>query len=488
MEQAKEALKFVINNLREGDLFNIVAYDSVVESFRPELQGFNDETRKAALGFADSLYAGGSTNIDGALSTALAMIQDESRPNFIVFLTDGQPTAGETNEGKIVANSEQKNKLQARIVSFGVGYDVNSRLLDRLSRANYGQSEYVRPDENIEANVSRLYAKINSPVMTNVAVDIQFDSAPAESSAATSRIYPKKVYDLFAGEQLVLVGRYKKFGTAKVVIQGKTPQGDQKFDFPAQFNESSADQSYGFVEKLWAVRRIGEIIDELDLSGRNEELVKELIALSTRHGVLTPYTSFLADENARPTELADARAGHTFALDRLERLREAEGVAGFSQRAGKKAFQEAQVVPLASGLGGPVAESAADAPIAAGGAIAGQADPASAPGLAPAAPAGIAGGRVAFREIDSDKVVVADSVQIVGSETLYKRGKVWFAASASGVDLEKDADKIEKVERFTPKYFDLIAKNTQAENAVLARQQAGDELIIKLRGKVYRIQ
>ncbi|MCH8926910.1 MAG: SDR family NAD(P)-dependent oxidoreductase, partial [Proteobacteria bacterium] len=73
-EQAKRALKFVLNNLSEGDLFNIVAYDSVVESFAPELQRYDNDSRKKALGFVEGIYAGGSTNIDGALATAFKMI------------------------------------------------------------------------------------------------------------------------------------------------------------------------------------------------------------------------------------------------------------------------------------------------------------------------------------------------------------------------------------------------------------------------------
>ena len=60
--------------------------------------------------------------------------------------------------------------------------------------------------------------------------------------------------------------------------------------------EHSGDESLAFIEKLWAVRRVGEIIDEIDLKGKNDELVKELVELSTRHGILTPYTSFMADE------------------------------------------------------------------------------------------------------------------------------------------------------------------------------------------------
>ena len=110
IEQVRAALKYVLNNLRPGDLFNIVAYDTRVESFRPELQRFDEDTRKAALGFVEGIYAGGSTNIDGALHAALSQLQDSKRPNFVIFLTDGLPTAGETNEMKIVANAKELNK------------------------------------------------------------------------------------------------------------------------------------------------------------------------------------------------------------------------------------------------------------------------------------------------------------------------------------------------------------------------------------------
>ena len=97
IEQAKEALKFVLNNLREGDLFNIVAYDSAVESFRPELQKFNDETRKAALGFVEGIYAGGSTNIDGALTAALRAAQ-RLQPAELRALPDRRPADRRRNE------------------------------------------------------------------------------------------------------------------------------------------------------------------------------------------------------------------------------------------------------------------------------------------------------------------------------------------------------------------------------------------------------
>jgi Ca-activated chloride channel family protein len=107
---------------------------------------------------------------------------------------------------------------------------------------------------------------------------------------------------------------------------------------------------------------------------------------------------------------------------------------------------------------------------------------------AAAAPARMGGPAVRYRDIESDREVDVQSVQIVGNETLYRRGSQWFAASVKDIDLTRDADKVKTVERFSDEYFQLVAANTPAENTVLARQQAGEELIVKLRGQIYRLR
>ena len=347
IEQAKEALRFVINNLREGDLFNIIAYDSDVESFQPELQRYDENSRKQAIGFVNGIFAGGSTNIDGALTTAMSMIQDDSQPNYVVFLTDGKPTVGETKESKIVENARRNNSHSARLVSFGVGYDVNSRLIDRLSRANRGQSQYVRPDEDLEEHVSRLYSKISAPVMVDADIDIDLERTTTKRGEPVNRVYPKEINDIFAGQQVVLVGRYNTNGAAKISVSGKTQGERRTFAFPAQFTSKSNDESYAFVEKLWASRRIGELIDQLDLKGQNQELIEELVSLSIQHGIITPYTSFLADDQAAAGELADARLNFGRAETSLRRLAEAEGAGGFRQRMSKNSLQNAFNLPAA---------------------------------------------------------------------------------------------------------------------------------------------
>jgi len=474
IEQARAALKFVLENLRKGDLFNIVAYDSEVESFRPELQKFDDDTRKAALGFIEGIYAGGSTNIDGALRAALGQLQDSSRPSYVLFLTDGLPTAGVTNEMQIVDNAREANEVRARIFSFGVGYDVNSRLLDKLVRSNHGQSEYVRPDEDIEDRVSRLYRRIESPVMTDVQIEFVLDEVKTEEGKPVNRVYPKDSFDLFAGEQLVVVGRYKKSGAAKVIVSGSVGGREQKLDFPAELTRKSKDETFAFVEKLWAVRRVGEILDEIDLKGKNDELVKELIDLATRHGILTPYTSFLADEN---TNVRDVASNVRRADSRLLALDRASGAEGFHQRAFKGHMQRAaQAAPSAAY---PAAGPGMMGSGRGGGFGYGAGMPAQAPGGVAAQDPAIRAPELA--EADEEMQTAVQTVRNIGNRAFYLRDGRWVDSTVTEVQ-EKHAVR---VKQFSDEYFELARRHGRN----LSQYMVFDEpVLVNLEDQAYLIE
>lgn len=451
IEQAKGALKFVLGNLREGDLFNIVAYDSEIQTFRPELQKYGDDTLAAATSFVDSLYAGGSTDIDAALRRALGMLADSSRPAYVIFLTDGLPTAGETGEAAIVAHSQEANQVRARLFAFGVGYDVNSRLLDKLVRVNFGQSEYVRPNEDIEAAVSKLYRRIGTPVLTDVAVTVEVDGAPTDTPVV-NRLYPKGPFDLFAGDQVVLVGRYHAAGTAKVTLRGTVAGQEQSFDFPAELVDHSNDDTNSFVAKLWATRRVGDIIDELDLKGRNEELISELVSLATEHGILTPYTSFLADETSDVRAVTENRGR---ALREAEALKQTSGQYGVTQRIAKGSLQLATQAPAAAAAS-PAGQAAG---LGGGG--------------------GYFGGNVMYYDAQEDKAAAAQNIRQIGRKTFFQRGDRWVDSSVT----EEDEKSAQQVERFSRQYFDLVERYGRH----VAQYLALDEPItIKLDGVTYQ--
>ncbi|MDB5353234.1 MAG: uncharacterized protein JWN86_4481 [Planctomycetota bacterium] len=460
IEQAKNALKFVLENLRDDDLFNIVIYDDRVETYKPELQRYSKDARADAVRFVENIQPGGSTNIDDALKAALGQIKDDSRPNYVLFLTDGLPTAGETRETAIAEDAKKANPIHARVFAFGVGFDVNARLLDRLSGGNGGTSEYVKPDEDIESHVGRFYAKMSSPVLSNLSITF--------TGTDVNRTYPRDLPDLFDGGQLIWVGRYHQSGKATVKIEGKVSGERRTHEFPVELASSGGNRNYDFVEKLWAVRRVGFIIDQIDLHGQNKELTDELVSLSTKYGILTPYTSFLADER---TQLHAYRANSAQTTENLYMLSEVSQAGGVLQREAKGAYQMANK-PSDAAAAPAYDRSAGFGALATG--------PASASPKARAMRAPVGGGGLGGQPSAPMGAATARMRQI-GGKTFFRKDNRWVDAS-----VKPDADaKATVVEQFSEAYFELARKQTAEMNQYLTFEEP---VTVELDGKVYRIE
>ncbi len=507
IEQARESLQFVLDNLRDDDTFNIVVYDDRVETFKPELQRFNSETRTEAKRYVENIRPGGSTDIDSALKTALDMLGDDSRPQYVLFLTDGLPTSGVTNEMQIAENARKANQQNARIFSFGVGFDVNARLLDRISDQNRGASEYVKPNEDIEASVARFYSKLTAPVLSGIEITM--------AGTDLNRTYPRDLPDLFEGGQLVWVGRYTKSGERTIKVKGKVGDDQQTFEFQADLAKPGEGSRYEFIETLWAVRRVGAIIDQIDLQGENKELTEELVALSTKYGILTPYTSFLANEESNLHDLASNRTQTEW---NLRRLGEVGGASGVGQRENKVFYGRLEQARPASApapiLVEPSSRNLAGGMMGGmGGGMGGRVDSLQSPGQAqqlalraipmspqqqqgqPGQSAGaqqagvthfeslaavpvLAPTAARARDFEGHEVVVS-TVRNVGKKTFYQREGRWIDAE---VKPEEDKKAI-VIEQFSEDFFKLAREQGAELNQYLT---FAEPVTVKLAGKVYR--
>src|SRR6266851_125420 len=159
MDQAKKALKYCLNNLGPKDRFALMNFATTVNKYKDGLLENSSDQLEQARKWVDRLEATGGTAINDALAASLELrTKDEGRTFTIVLFTDGQPTVGETNIDVILKNTLAKNSASTRIFTFGVGDDVNASLLDQLAEKTRALSTYVRPEEDIEAKVSGLYA------------------------------------------------------------------------------------------------------------------------------------------------------------------------------------------------------------------------------------------------------------------------------------------------------------------------------------------
>ena len=423
MTQARSAARYVVEHLNPDDRFAVVDFNTTVNRYAPALLPAGEAAEVvAATTHIDGLFAAGGTNISGALLEAAALVGPE-RPTTIIFLTDGLATEGITNTGLLLENVAAALPANARLFAFGVGDDVDTTLLDTLAQNHRGATTYVRPGQAIDEAVSAFYARVGAPVLTDIAIDF--------GGVAVHDVYPVQLPDLFAGTQLVVAGRYREGGPATITLSGTTNGRPQSFTYADQTFRAEGGEA--FIPRLWATRAIGHLMQQIRLRGEDAELVQSIVALSTRYGIITPYTSFLIEED----DIAAQSAPQLMEQAELA-LAAPDAVSGAA--AVERADAESDL-------------AAAEAPLP-------MATMTVADGAAPGA------------------VVAAAPVQIAGDRTFFLRGGVW-------VDSAYDATAGEPavIPFASDAYFELLSARPEL-GAALA---LGEEVLVVVDGVAYRI-
>jgi Ca-activated chloride channel family protein len=420
MAQARSAARYVVEHLNPDDRFAVVDFNTTVNRYAPALLPASEAG--AAAAHIDGLFAAGGTNISGALLEAAALVGPE-RPTTIIFLTDGLATEGITDTPLLLENVAAALPDNARLFAFGVGDDVDTTLLDTLAQNHRGTTTYVRPGQAIDEAVSAFYARVGAPVLTDIAIDF--------GGVAVHDVYPVELPDLFAGTQLVVAGRYRGGAPATITLSGVTNGRPQSFTYADQ--SFRAEGGEAFIPRLWATRAIGHLMQQIRLRGEDAELVQSIVALSTRYGIITPYTSFLIEED----DIA-AQSNPQFLEEAAAELAAPDAVSGAAavERADTESDLAAAEAPLPMATMMPAADGA--------------------PGA----------------------VVAAAPVQTAGERTFFLRGGVWVDSAYDPATGEPAV-----VPFASDAYFELLSARPEL-GAALA---LGEEVLVVVEGTAYRI-
>ncbi|MCA1568019.1 MAG: VIT and VWA domain-containing protein [Acidobacteria bacterium] len=472
MEKARAAMLFGVKTLRPDDRFNVISFAGEERLMEGSLIQADERGRARGIEFVGKLQPTGGTNINGALQAGLKQFDTSDRPKMLVFMTDGLPTVGVTNPQRIVENARAARAGNTRLFTFGVGYDVNTALLDKLASENGGTSDYVEPKEDLELKVSNFFAKVSYPVLTDLALDM--------GGVETDLVYPRALPDLFRGAQVTLIGRYRNAGDLRDVslrLSGRSTRERRSFAYENLRFPSNSDEN-DFLPRLWATRRVGWLMEQIRSNGEARELRDEVVDLGTRYGIVTPYTSYLALEPG--TVVTD---GRTITSD--------SSLQTVSPRNGPVLSRQARNLPSRtksrSGVGGagggapgasaPVIESAPPIPMAT-------------PAPAPMPTTGAAAVKDSKRERarqeslradeDDEAMKVASGVmRKVAGKTFYLRDGVWTDA-----DFKAGASLPETTLVFgSDAYFELLKRERKlAEFFAL-----GERVVVVYKGHVYRV-
>jgi len=438
LDQAKKALQFCVENLNDGDRFELIRFSTEVEPLFDRLVEATKANRTKAEDFIKDLRPIGGTAIDDALRKALALRPSQGdRPFVVIFLTDGRPTIGTTDEDQIVAGVKKACEGHTRVFCFGIGTDVNTHLLDRITEDTRAVSQYVLPEEDLEVKVSTFFSKIKEPVLANPTLKFT-------GEIRATKLYPSPLPDLFKGEQLVLVGRYSGKGDSAVIVEGTVNGTQKKLTYEMRFPGESAENE--FIPRLWATRRVGYLLDEIRLHGENSELRDEVTELARKYGIVTPYTAYLIleDEKQRNVPMP-MRSLQGFDTDGAARREAAQAWEEYKMdRSGDRAVASAR-------YGLALKDAVAAAPAASAGAF----EASKALGL----PAGsVVGSSTTPANRNKERLVqYSQQTQFVAGKNFFQNDKQWID---SAVQKHPNAKRV-RIQFGSSDYFDLMAKNSK---------------------------
>jgi len=315
IEQAREAALQVVEGLRTGESFNIIDFSDSINSFADKPIVKNEETIVKARSYIKNIQPNGGTNINDALTEALRPDPTPGTLPVVLFLTDGLPTVGQTSESAIRDAAKKMNKAERRIFTFGVGYDVNAPLLTGIAKNTRATSTFVLPEENVEVKVGQVYRRLSGPILASPKL-----SAIVKGGDVITRpireVQPSNLNDQFEGDQMVILGQYLDGTAEKLVVEGNFLGKQRSFEFA--FDAAKSTTKNSFVPRLWASRKIASLIEEIRQSNADaglptvgapdaakKELIDEIVRLSTKWGILTEYTAFLAIEPGMVTAAVD---------------------------------------------------------------------------------------------------------------------------------------------------------------------------------------
>jgi Ca-activated chloride channel homolog len=298
--QAKDAAKFVVNHLNDGDRFNIVKFQSTSEAFQANLIPFDQSSQLLALNYIDNISANGSTCVSCAFNTAIPQYSTSSpdAAKIIIFFTDGEANTGTSDNPGILnlVNSLCTSYApDLNLHTFGIGTSVNTQLLSQLAQQHNGQAVFLS-DTSLYQTITNFYLTIQNPVMLNTSMSF--------NPPVIYETYPDPLLNLYGGSQLLVVGRYNVPGTVEVTFEG-TAFGDPVtyiYDFPLA---DTIVSDYHFLPKIWAKKKIDHMVaDYYALPAGSTDAVlleKEIKLFSICNGVMSVFTSFV--DNGGPTEI-----------------------------------------------------------------------------------------------------------------------------------------------------------------------------------------
>ncbi|NXM35751.1 ITIH3 inhibitor, partial [Oxyruncus cristatus] len=318
IEQTKEALLKILDDINEDDFFNFILFDTDVSTWKETLIKATPENLDEARKFVQNIDASGLTNLHGGLMRGIDILNaahegnlvPERSASIIIMLTDGQPNRGVSDIQTI--ETEVKNAIGGRypLYNLGFGPGVDFGFLERMALENKGLARRIYPDSDAALQLQGFYDEVSNPMLT----DVKLNYPENEISDLTMNSF-KHFYD---GSEIVVAGRFVDSNQNHLTVDVRGEGANDALSYTTQQDDEKMAQAFQeqgyifgeYIERLWAYLTIEQLL-ERRIAATGEEkanLTAEALALSLKYKFVTPLTSMVVtkpEENDSEDAIAD---------------------------------------------------------------------------------------------------------------------------------------------------------------------------------------
>ncbi|KAJ8394781.1 hypothetical protein AAFF_G00041360 [Aldrovandia affinis] len=300
MEQTREAMLKILDDLHEEDHFGLIVFDHAVTAWKDRLVPANGDNLASARTSVMSISSRGMTNINGAVLEGVQMLArfEESDPqkgsaSIVILLTDGDPTSGVTSLPRIQANVREAIRKRYTLYCLGFGADVNHNFLGKMALENGGLARRIYEDSDAALQLKGFYEEVATPLLLDVKMNYLGGSNITQTSFG-------QYYD---GSEIVVAGQILDNGLDTLIAEVKAKTKDQEVAFHEEVRESEGDASMTldlyifetYVQRLWAYLTVRQLLErQVLLTEEQQKPVREqVLALSLKYSFVTPLTSMV---------------------------------------------------------------------------------------------------------------------------------------------------------------------------------------------------
>ncbi|XP_035518594.1 inter-alpha-trypsin inhibitor heavy chain H3-like isoform X2 [Morone saxatilis] len=290
MSQTRIALIHILNDLAEDDHFGLITFDSDIFHWKRELVQANKENLNSAKTFARGITDRGATDINRAVLEGARMLNAHPREgsaSILILLTDGDPTAGETNLERIQSNVRRVIADKFPLYCLGFGFDVNFEFLKKMSLQNNGVARRIYEDSDADLQLTGFYEEVATPLLTDVTMIY----------IGANNLTQTNFSQYYNGSEIVVAGQItdNEIETFTPQVIAVSTSKRVVFSETNTTVDSTGTMSDSHIQRVWAYLTVKQLLEkELQLSGPEKENVKnETLRLSLKYSFVTPLTSMV---------------------------------------------------------------------------------------------------------------------------------------------------------------------------------------------------